>query len=1056
MNDRKKRYKPSQETERFPLLLSIDENGKRESNATQEVEQAHHSVAHNEPTPPPSFRELYESSPHLNSVIVPFGAILGYSPHSDVYLGELAGSGQSVTIKVDRRPMRSTKKTPSQFQNVQRKVAQLKRFKHPGIAEFIDWIPDWENNHSYIIMRHIEGRGLNQALADGQTFSQAQVLDWTFQLLDAMEYLHNQRCVIGDLDASNVVLTPDNKRVCLVDFKYLSAIEYGQHSKDKTENQSFGLYEETEGEALAQGIREDIRRLGRLMFELLTHEKLDDKPQEETFSDATRKMLRQKLSVKSVSDSVADVILRAMSPEPGEVFQSVSDMRLVLQELPAKDKQASFQMFALASGVLLTIAMLAIGAFFIWKGQYQSYRYFEMALEAKSAEETWRNGDYDAALYHALSATLSKDSIDPPCPPEAQSALARIISSYDYISGYKPYRSDYPLLGRPVQARFSPDGACIAVLVEDANAYPSAKRIQFFDAESAEEVCAPLTVSYSERSEFVFLNNDALFYAGENAVKVYSLSRQQDIWTGPPGSSDSRYAVSIAVSADGTKAASVLWGGALAYLYDVDAILNGEPTKQSPRSFPLVRPNEMTQSDDFPFVFLASMTKNLLALNQDGCYMAVSFADGGAGIYDLNAPTPEEGYRELLDSSSYLYFEGGFYRQDSDSGTYEDWFFYVASTTGQTSDMIPVTSEGNLIRLSDMERILSMQSYAPIHIQADRGGIFLSVGDWLYHANTDAPGAVFWEYLAQAEGTIRLLRHVAGRILAVTENQSVLTYREDGAWVRRIADGAFNIADLAGEYALLASRNKTTLSVLRWREQGETLLYYNANDETDEMTYYAHLGAHISVDGETAMLYRSTGFRVYDLVTGTRVDKAWDEDETPFGREAERVTYQRAPVFSDDPHQECLKVLYKDEVEFYSANGEKLPTFSRMRRPEDDNAVFQTNSYLVKQDSGSGSVEIYSAMRPNRLLKQWQEDNLTYASQQGTYLILSLMTDWQEMYSLLLDENLDVVAKIPQPCEAFPYGNSLIFDDMQGRLLQGPLYTLEDLRMLAVNWEKTG
>ena len=80
-----------------------------------------------------------------------------------------------------------------------------------------------------------------------------------------------------------------------------------------------------------------------------------------------------------------------------------------------------------------------------------------------------------------------------------------------------------------------------------------------------------------------------------------------------------------------------------------------------------------------------------------------------------------------------------------------------------------------------------------------------------------------------------------------------------------------------------------------------------------------------------------------------------------------------------------------------------------------------------------------------------EERILTYASELDGKLILSLRTSGKEKYSLLLDEDLNVIADLPQPCEAMPGGsdNSLIFDDEQGRLLKGSFVSLEDLRTRA-------
>ena len=1019
-----------------------------------------------EPFSPPPRQNIVDEHGDIRLTIIQ-SDLIGYGKYSQVYKGELTGSGRTVTVKIHTRALlRPTRQQQDEFYKIKRKIGWLQALKHKGIAEFIDWIPDFPNNRSYIVMQYIEGRGLNQELADSEEpFSQARVLNWALQLLDAMQYLHSQRYIIGALDPSNIVLTSEDN-VCLVDFKYLSDIRDTFRDGVKYH----GGYPDTpEGnQALENGQREDIRYLGATLFELLTKQKPGGLSLEER---------KTALSTRHVADSLSEIISKAMSDNVENRYASATEMKRDLQALPTKDRHTRSQMISLGLTLFTAAVMFLWGIASLINGNEQIARYEEMKTQANDSVESLENGQYTEALSYAREA-VRQDGDAPPVPPEAWNAMTDAVSAYDYAPGYRPYRSDFDLRGRPLDARFSTDGNRIAVLVEDSSASPSAKRIQIFDLRSEPDkdtlkvkALVTLTASYSPASTFDFLDNDTFLYAGkddesgEYAVRCYSLSENRELWRGPEDSADRATPVSIAISADGSMVVSLRWDKPFAYLYNAQDIRNSVTNCET--IWFLRRPISADTPSSVPLA-----RDNLCALSADGRYLAVSFSDGGLGYYDLSVPSPEEGYHEIIDNSAYLHFEGGFYRQMySDDASYDDWFFYAASTTNQPSSDTFIQSQGDLIRLSTHEKLLSPQTNTPIHVQTDENGIYCSVGTWLYHANTKDPDVgVEWDYLREEETTIRLLRHAAGRLLVVTENRLVFVYHEDGAWRVKIAEGPFSIAGLSEQYAFLAARDNSTLSVLRWidqRERGaQEILTYNAEDETDEYTYYAPLGAHVRADGVTAMLYRSTGFRVYDLETETRIDGNPGEDETPFEREgqkreAQRLIYQRFPVLEGDPAQECLKVIYADEVEFYSAGGDKLS--SRARRPEDDTVIFLTGFYHVKQNIG-GSVEIRNAASPDTDEPLWRLSNnhtLYDASQAGDYLILSLGTDSKEFYSLLLDKNLDVIAKLPEPCEASPNESAstdtkrnatLIFNDMQGHLLKGPLYTLEGLREIAINW----
>lgn len=1002
-------------------------------------------------------QEIRDNEGQIFATFEPQASIIGRGKHSAVYKGIWVGKdsfhGRTVTIKVDKRPIIGEK---SQLKAVERKKAWLENLTpssgasfQPSIAEFIGWIPKWTPpSCSYFIMEYIAGKALDRALADNKApFPQALVLEWAFQLLDTVDYLHQKRYILGDLDTSNIVLTPQN-RVCLVDFKYVDETVGDEKLRLQKKVEFFGWYPENDPaseSAFKQGVCEDIRHLGETLFELLT-----GVPPEKT--EIVEKW-KQLLIDHQVSVSVADVICKAMAPKSEKRYVSAPKMREALQSLPVKDKKAMRQVWSLFLTLAFSAAMLIMGIFASLKGQAQIARYERMTADAQSALIALENGDYSKALSDALDATRTGD--DPPCPPEAWSALADVGNAYDYIAGYKPYRSDFELRGRPLDACFSQNGKYVAVLVENAKTRAS-KRIQIFNVANAEEV-AVLTVSGSERSDFLFLDNDRFLYAGETAIHCYSLSAKKDIWDGPIGSADKKIPVNIAVSADGKMAVSLLRSSPFAYLYDAEKIREDGELNNF-RQYPLNRPGKSADATPFQNVSMFSEMDLLFALNGNGQYLAVSFSDGGAGLYDLSKSVPEEGYYALFedDKSDYIHFEGGFY---------QDYFFYTAASTNQKSEW--VGTRGALLRLPEMDTLLTLNRSGSIHMQADENGIYLSVDDCLFRADMEN---IIWYPLTQADSIIRILYHAAGRLLAVTENELALIYREDGAWKVEIARGAFNIAGLSEEYVFLATRDKTSLSLLRWKSNGAELLAYRTDDETDvDDTYYKHLGAHVRSDGQTVMLFRSTGFRIYHLGDRQRMDADAPDEETPFPSEANLLIYQRGKVLKGDPEQECLKVIYPDWVEFYSAEtGELLSDFSRQRE-DDDYPIFITRSYRVEQ--ANGSTDIYR-VKPDGSVKDkpsrsWSGDTLAYASQTGDYLILSFVTKDGKDYSLLFDENLDVIAKLPEPCEALPNGTislssdafsasdelTLVFDDMQGHLLQGPLYnTLEDLRLIAINW----
>ena len=73
---------------------------------------------------------------------------------------------------------------------------------------------------------------------------------------------------------------------------------------------------------------------------------------------------------------------------------------------------------------------------------------------------------------------------------------------------------------------------------------------------------------------------------------------------------------------------------------------------------------------------------------------------------------------------------------------------------------------------------------------------------------------------------------------------------------------------------------------------------------------------------------------------------------------------------------------------------------------------------------------------------------LTYVTQVGEYIITEYMTTQGGRYGLLLNDNLEILARLPNLCDITPDGR-LLFDDMRGNLRQCRIYSLQELYALA-------
>ena len=135
-----------------------------------------------------------------------------------VYLGRHLRLGKLVVLKADRRDLTARPEV------LRREVDALKNLSHTYIPQVYDFVA--ENGVVYTVMDYIEGESLDKPLKRGERFSQAQVIKWACQLLEALCYLHSRPphgILHSDIKPSNLMLTPQGD-IRLIDFNIALAL----------------------------------------------------------------------------------------------------------------------------------------------------------------------------------------------------------------------------------------------------------------------------------------------------------------------------------------------------------------------------------------------------------------------------------------------------------------------------------------------------------------------------------------------------------------------------------------------------------------------------------------------------------------------------------------------------------------------------------------------------------------------------------------------------------------------------------------------------------------
>jgi branched-chain amino acid transport system substrate-binding protein len=223
--------------------------------------------------------------------------------------------------------------SPEATRQFAREAQILANLHHPHLPRVTDHfsIPD---QGQYLVMEFVEGEDLEEKRCTSDCMPKgslpvSQVMTWILQIMDALEYLHQQNPPIihRDIKPANIRITPQGK-ACLVDFgiaKIFSPLL-------KT---TIGARAITPGysplEQYGQGVtdaRSDIYALGATLYVLLTGQT----PPESTARAWNDPLLPAGQLNPSLSPAVSQAINKAMKADPADRWQNIAELRQALQQ----------------------------------------------------------------------------------------------------------------------------------------------------------------------------------------------------------------------------------------------------------------------------------------------------------------------------------------------------------------------------------------------------------------------------------------------------------------------------------------------------------------------------------------------------------------------------------------------------------------------------------------------------------------------------------------------------------------------------------------------------
>jgi serine/threonine protein kinase len=296
---------------------------------------------------------------------------LGRGGMGEVFLARDTVLKREVALKVlpevfSRDPERSAR--------FRREAEVLASLNHPGIAQvygFVDAGGRWA-----IAMEHVAG----PALACPLPIDTA--LDYTRQIIDALEYAHDRGIVHRDLKPANVKISADGA-VKLLDFGLAKAVEDPASTLDPNLSPTITLGHTTAGQILGTPAymapeqisgkpadrRSDIFAFGALLYEMLTGARaFDGTSVEDTLASVLKLDPDWSKLPTDVPAGVRALLARCLHKDRRLRLQAIGEARIALASLGLESKptavaaRSRFRYGWPAAAVVSLAALLGVGA----------------------------------------------------------------------------------------------------------------------------------------------------------------------------------------------------------------------------------------------------------------------------------------------------------------------------------------------------------------------------------------------------------------------------------------------------------------------------------------------------------------------------------------------------------------------------------------------------------------------------------------------------------------------------------------------------------------------
>jgi eukaryotic-like serine/threonine-protein kinase len=211
------------------------------------------------------------------------------------------------------------------IEDFRRESLLLTSLEHPSIPTIYDYFLDDREGRFYLVMKYISGgdlAGRMRSNPEGR-IDEKSVLEWSIQVADVLDYLHNRvpAIVYRDLKPSNIMIDGNSGRVMLIDFGIARWVNIEEKGVTAVGTMGYAPPELFSGNVEP---RSDIYSLGSTMFHMLTGADPQNSP---LLIFDFNKNPRPRQINPNLSDQMEQILMKAVEYDTDKRFASAGQMR---------------------------------------------------------------------------------------------------------------------------------------------------------------------------------------------------------------------------------------------------------------------------------------------------------------------------------------------------------------------------------------------------------------------------------------------------------------------------------------------------------------------------------------------------------------------------------------------------------------------------------------------------------------------------------------------------------------------------------------------------------